>query len=115
MNSEKAEYLASTYPLLYSQGIYFEYLDGWFDLINKLSRKLEDLIKLEPEPEIFFATQVKEKYATLRFYMSYQTQEMLTAIYEAEGESARTCEVCGEPGKINKGSWYQTLCEKHMR
>lgn len=59
----------------------------------------------------FSASQVKEKYGTLRFYMSGETDAMSEAINEAEDESAKTCENCGGPGKVYDGGWVVTRCD----
>ena len=79
--------------------------DGWFDLIYKLSSKLEALIvkhkKEHPEDEYPpRAVQVKEKFGGLRFYMNSETEEMLELIGEAEIKSKYTCETCGVEAKI---------------
>jgi len=31
-------------------------------------------------------------------------------INEAESESYKTCETCGEPGKARGGGWIKTIC-----
>jgi len=61
------------------------------------------------------ATQVKEKYGTLRFYMSRQTTEMDPIIAKAERKSAKTCEVCGKPGKLRGSGWLYTACARHVK
>jgi hypothetical protein len=58
------------------------------------------------------ASQVKEKFGTLRFYMISETDEMSKLISEAEAKSAITCEFCGEPGELRNTGWYITLCDK---
>jgi len=58
------------------------------------------------------ASQVKEKFGTLRFYMDGATDEMYDAINEAERLSATTCESCGLPGKVIGGGWIRVLCDK---
>lgn len=58
------------------------------------------------------ASQVKEKFGTLRFYMTCETKEMSEAIRVAEEESARTCERCGMPGEQRGGGWVLTLCDR---
>lgn len=87
--------------------------DGWEPLIRRLSEKLEPLIAALPESEYGRprASQVKEKFGTLRFYMTSATDEMYKLISEAESESARTCEMCGAPGKTRGGGWLVTLCD----
>lgn len=62
------------------------------------------------------ASQVKEKFGSLRFYMNYSTPEMDKLIDEAEKESALTCEECGKSGKPrSKGKgWLYTACNEHI-
>jgi hypothetical protein len=57
------------------------------------------------------ALQVKEKYGTLRFYMTTETDEMSSLIDEAELKSAVVCEDCGSTGKLRGGGWARTLCD----
>jgi len=89
--------------------------DGWFPLIWDVSKKLEKIIVAMPEEDRknFRASQVKEKFGTLRFYMSAETDEMSDLINEAENKSCKTCEWCGMPGKATSGGWVKTLCKKH--
>lgn len=56
------------------------------------------------------AIQVKEKFGSLRFYMTSSTDEMEAAIEEAVEKSAVTCEECGKPGKILWGGWFYCRC-----
>jgi ribosomal protein L37AE/L43A len=56
------------------------------------------------------ASQLKEKYGTLRFYMTSGTKEMFDICNEAERKSAYVCEFCGAPGKLRRGGWLLTLC-----
>lgn len=58
------------------------------------------------------ASQIKEKFGTLRFYMSSGTEEMWKLIHEAEEKSAHTCEDCGAPGKERNDGWIRTLCDE---
>jgi hypothetical protein len=91
--------------------------DGWEPLIRELSEKLEKLIieykKEHPNAEYSpRALQVKEKYGTLRFYMTTSTDEMESLIDGAESKSAKTCENCGSSGKLRRGGWLRTLCNE---
>jgi hypothetical protein len=60
------------------------------------------------------ASQVKEKFATLRFYMTSATEEMDVLIDEAETASAHICEICGDENAecYCDCSWLMTRCEK---
>ncbi len=84
--------------------------DGWFDLIYELSKKIAAM-DLNGEVE---ATQVKEKFGGLRFYVNAAPKEIHDLIGEYEEKSFETCEVCGALGKFRDDlSWVQTLCAKH--
>lgn len=67
--------------------------------------------KHEYYPSYPKASQVKEKYGGLRFYMTSQTKEMENLINEATKLCWKTCEYCGKPGELCIDDWwYTTLC-----
>ena len=125
MSPEKDKHLVKNFPNLYRDrngdmketlmcwG--FEVGDDWFDLICELSAELEKLILQLPEGErkSFRASQVKEKYAQLRFYMTSETDEMFNLINEAEDKSSRICDICGKAGKTVGVGWLKTRCKEH--
>jgi len=109
-------------PKLYRHGIYFECALGWYDILQDLSLKIERLIEkheekyrtLEGEENEYFemfAVQVKEKYGTLRFYMSCETEEISKLIADAERLSYKTCESCGASGTIRDNGWVTVRCD----
>jgi hypothetical protein len=101
------------YPILTKNGkIHCECSDGWFDIIDHLCNDLEKHI-IEKKYEDFKIWQVKEKFGGLRFYVSFQDDEINEMISEAEKKSYETCEECGEDGKMRSGGWIRTLCDKH--
>lgn len=119
MNDELSKKLFEAYPNLYgdrnkphTQTLIcygFECGDGWYEPINKLSAKLEAIVKDKPNVR---ASQVKEKYGGLRFYMTEFSAEIEKLITEAEDECSVTCETCGKPGELHtSGGWLQTLCD----
>ena len=116
MSPEKVTFLHENFPLLYRQKIHPDCSDGWFHLILCLSIILEGEIKKERQRypdyiEGFYASQIKEKYGKLRFYMSSLTKEMDDLIDDAEEKSARICEECGSPAKREEVyGWVKTLC-----
>ena len=57
------------------------------------------------------ASQVKEKFGGLRFYMTCGTDEIYDLIEKAEALSYKTCEECGQPGEEKPTSWIRTLCD----
>ena len=133
----------------------FEVGDGWFNIINNLSRLLcndwllaqqhyqlvagrvgqlrypdgeetkwnsvitqEEVDQAQADmtaaaARVPRATQVKEKYGTLRFYVDGASEEQWAYITFAEAMSAVTCEVCGDRGRRNQSGWVVTRCRKH--
>jgi hypothetical protein len=87
--------------------------DGWYDLIFELSKKLELMILLLPEEarKEMKASQVKEKFGGLRFYMTYYDKEMAQLISKAERDSLHICEECGKPGQLIQAGWLYTSCK----
>ncbi len=87
--------------------------DGWEPIVRELSEKLEKLILEAPEDlrGSYYASQVKEKFGGLRFYMAGSTSEMESAIDEAEEACSKVCETCGAPGKIHHDGWSRTNCD----
>lgn len=72
------------------------------------------LLKIEEErAKIPVASQVKEKYGSLRFSTWGATDEQHAIISLAESMSEVTCEICGAPGKINDSGWLSCRCKKH--
>ena len=110
-------------PRLYKDGIIFECAHGWFDIVHDLSIKIEKILEdyaerykvpegEEVEEIEMFAVQVKEKYGTLRFYMSSETDEITDLIRNAEALSSQTCENCGSPAKMRGTRWVEVKCDK---
>lgn len=109
-------------PRLFKYGIVFECAFGWYDIIRDLSKKIEKILEehaerheaLEGEESQYremYAVQIKEKYGTLRFYMSWETDEISELIRKAEELSAKTCEICGKPGMMRDETWYKVRCD----
>lgn len=94
--------------------------DGWASLIRECAAKLEAINDKITDPERYIvASQVKEKFGTLRFYVNHYPseydKEVSNAIREAERKSEITCEECGEPGEITGKGWLSTRCMKHTK
>jgi hypothetical protein len=122
MKEELEKELVKKYPKLYAQVGGSPYKtcmadgitcgSGWYDLIDRLSARLETFNGVE-------AAQVKEKFGALRFYLDHtlplneeQKKEIFKIVGEAEEESGRTCEDCGKPAKLRSiDYWLCTLCE----
>lgn len=117
MKKELEEKLVKAYPNLYQDyggskyetcmAWGFECNDGWYEIIDNLSAKLEVLGAV--------AEQVKEKFGGLRFYVLCtrpDTREQIyDLIHDAEVKSYKTCEICGKEGKPIGKAWITTLCK----
>jgi hypothetical protein len=88
---------------------FFEVGDGWLPLMQSL---ITEAIDKGWNREI---CQVKQKYASLRFYTNGITKEVGDVISKYEHIAGDTCEVCGEPGKMRPGGWIEVLCDEHSK
>ena len=97
----------------------FECGDGWYNIIDSLCACIKNreynqkLNKKEFFPVV--ATQVKEKYGSLRFYYTGGDEYVDGLVSLAEYISEVTCETCGAPGKMRGHGWYYTACDEHTR
>ena len=83
---------------------------GWHKLVHRL---IDDLFSLGWDGQVY---QVKEKFGGLRFYIGKGTDDIHTRIAQAEAESYKTCEVCGEPGtERSPFGWIKILCDEHAK
>jgi len=78
------------------------------EMIDEAKAKLDEEIAKVP-----VASQVKEKFGGLRFYVNGATDKHWNYINFAESMSYHTCEECGAPGKRYTDGWHQTLCDIH--
>jgi hypothetical protein len=91
--------------------------DGWRDLLERACDRIEAAL----DGGTFGAWQIKEKFASLRFYwhgeVSAEAMAGITeAIALAEARSACTCEECGEEGGLYcHGGVYMTRCAAHAK
>jgi len=105
--------------------------DGWYDILDTLCAEIQHHLDwkncegkyashsahrrdTDTVPQVV-AGQIKEKFASLRFYASGGDEKTEGMISMAEAISARTCEVCGSPGKRTQGGWIRTLCKRHAQ
>jgi hypothetical protein len=90
--------------------------DGWRDLLERACARIRKAVSADGGS--FRATQIKEKYGSLRFYWWGRLSPGAAARGEeaidlAEARSAATCEICGEPGRLHGGGSLTTRCAVH--
>lgn len=84
---------------------------GWLPIIDVLCGMIQLYCDVHPEVQIE-ATQVKEKYGSLRFYFEPYNKRIEHWVEMAEALSARTCEECGsmKSAKINDSGYLSCRC-----
>jgi len=123
MNKKHTNYLFKKYPKLFPvkdrndlkrslMGFGFSCGDGWFELIDKLCGDIQKEIDDDEQNEQITVVQIKEKFGGLRYYSDYGTKKIFDLIRKAEEQSYKTCEECGNPGKLRDDlGWWKTLCD----
>lgn len=122
MKSELQKQLFDKYPKIFKQkdlsmketcmcwGI--DTPDSWFDILDKLCyniQRIADKKGLEQAE----ATQVKEKFGSLRFYTNFYDEDIESYIEKAEQRTMEICAVCSSKDNIKTTSgWVTYLCEK---
>jgi hypothetical protein len=96
--------------------------DGWYNLLDRCMEKVQyfcDLCQAQGKNVQLVATQIKEKYGTLRFYYYIEEATVIERsiiedfVTQAERESEHVCEESGEDGTIcSRGGWYKTVSRK---
>ena len=86
--------------------------DGWYWIIRHLCRALQERTDEHGEPQVV-ASQVKEKFGGLRFYVNGASDEQYSLIHFIEGLSFSVCEECGSMANVSlrKTGWLVTLCD----
>jgi hypothetical protein len=105
----------------------FTHGDGWFDLVWRLCEQIEPIVlagdadtrewdaplDATRQPP-FEVDQVKEKFGRLRFYENSRNQRIAELIEQAEEQSLRICDICGQPGTLRKDMPWRTRCDEHI-
>jgi hypothetical protein len=109
----------------------FEHGDGWYNIIDQLCANIQGHIdwknsqrelllndnpykvKIPEHVPQLVASQVKEKFGTLRFYYDGGDEYIRGLVSLAESMSGVICEECGAPGQQRKDGWIRTLCDHH--
>jgi len=87
---------------------YFGVNNGWLGIIQRL---FEVLIKLGWDKQFI---NVKEKFGGMSIFIDNIPENGFNFILDAEKETFKVCEICGEPGEQNRiKGWIHTLCEEH--
>lgn len=89
--------------------------DGWYFLIDHLCGLLQWDIDRNKHEQIE-ASQVKEKFGTLRFYTNSADEKQYGMICFAEYLSCYICEKCGSMDNVKQTKgWICSLCPPCMK
>ena len=91
---------------------------GWYPLVTRMVTRIEALLTTDVQREKTYCIQIKQKFGRLRCYSTAYSlirEDVNKIIQEAMLESDRTCEYCGEPGKLmrNKNDYLHVVCKNH--
>jgi hypothetical protein len=50
----------------------------------------------------------------LRIHVNHLNDVIRHRIETAQQESFRTCETCGQPGRLRESGWIKTSCDEYM-
>jgi hypothetical protein len=105
---------------IFNGSIFLECNSGWFKIIYEALSKIQEHVRelynaKHIESKEIVVTQIKEKYGTLRIYMSSEDDVIEDIISKAHKKSSKTCEICGKRGKIRGSSWLYTACDTHTK
>lgn len=107
--ADSGMHLSAELPAIYDAPT--ETADGWHWLLASTGEWIAET----SIPGSFRASQVKQKFGTLRLYYSTLggAGPVGRIVSAAEWVSGAVCEVCGAPGSVRPGGWIRTLCEAH--
>lgn len=97
---------------------YFSYKGNVSDYAVRSALEAIESKKYRDVPDKVYqvvAAQVKEKFGTLRFYYDGGDDTIRGMVNMADSMSARTCETCGNPGKLHQRGWHYVACPNHTR
>lgn len=110
------EEIISLYPEIFQENFYFSIHSGWLDIVDNLCSNIVKRIK-ESDNSSVTVDQVKQKFGTLRFYVSIISddeqfkKDIYKLISDAEVTTEKFCEFCGANAELNRnGRWWFTLC-----
>jgi len=126
MDKKLQDKLFKKYPEIFKQKDYsikescmpwgIETGNGWYWLIDQLCESIQSYIDHNDKGNQLEATQVKEKYGSLRFYTNGESDIIHGMIWLAERMSEYICEECGSTEDVQQTEgWIVSLCPEHMK
>lgn len=124
-NADNERQLYEPYSYMFRRDCSVRIMPGWMALLTQLHKDLDRELGIHKTR--FIWSQIGEQFGRLSLYYVFKTdgeseEELaLTARVRqltkaATDASARTCQVCGAPGRtVNLGGYVMTGCEFHLQ
>lgn len=92
---------------------------GWNPIAQRVIDQIIEINDSLPEDSCIYIDQVKEKFAMLTVYVTYDNvptetiEQVNKIINDAKKEAAETCELCGTKKNVGMrlNGWYTVMCE----
>lgn len=118
MNKNLENQLVQRYPwvtngnILNVYNIVCDCNDGWYTHIYNMLGQIEDYYKQNAvDINSIKILEIKEKFGELRVYADCSIEGAYSIIKEYELAAAGICEICGQPGKLDREKgWAKTIC-----
>lgn len=110
---KNADDFKKKYNKHFTKDIEFRFDAGWNKLVDTTLTVLSNYLANKP----LLAQRVKvhcikEKFGSLRLYLTNQDEFIAGVLAHANVMSEHTCEICGAVGKIRKYNCVKVVCDK---
>jgi len=95
----------------YSYIVVDEIPSGWRDLFMQMCEDIKPILEKNNMLDSFYFVQVKEKYGSLRMYVSACPAEVYAILDKYEYVSQFVCECCGQPATKETRGWISHYCD----
>jgi hypothetical protein len=117
MKIENKQKLKRDFPSFFRHRADISGGDGWFDIVHKICTEISLYLNASINQalrENFYVTQIKEKFGSLRFYVSLSEPTVDAIIDKYEVLSFDICEECGasHADMYIRHGWLKTICQK---
>lgn len=111
MDSNLINDLKTQYPKLYKRLETIACENGWFDLLSKMSYKIQNYIDENEETQVSIH-EIKNLYGMLSITATtHGIEDVEEMIEEIENKSLSVCEFTGQPGTMHsRGSVFHVVC-----
>ena len=110
----KADEIVKKYPKIFvNRWGYPSVGNGWLPIVDKICEKIQNYVDDTANIEQVVVSQIKEKFASLCYYIESGDNYVYDVIREGEKVSRYTCECCGTKENVGRtyNGWSLTICD----